>query len=87
MASGLPTVASRVGGMPELVADGETGLLVPPDDAGALADALVRLLDDPPLAARFGAAARARAEERFSWDAVAERALELYRPLIDRAAA
>ena len=87
MASGLPTVASRVGGMPELVVDGETGLLVPPDDAGALADALVRLLEDPPLAIRLGAAGRARGERQFSWDAVAERALDLYRPLIDRPAA
>ena len=84
MASGLPTVATRVGGMPELVVDGETGLLVPPDDAGALADALVRLLEDPALASRLGAGGRARAVERFSWDAVAERALSLYQPLIDR---
>jgi len=87
MASGLPTVASRVGGMPELVVDGEAGLLVPPDDPDALADALVRVLEDPALAARLGAGGRARAVARFSWDAVAERALSLYLPLIDGAAA
>ena len=84
MASGLPTVATRVGGMPEVVADGETGLLVPPDDPDALADALVRLLADPLVAERLGAAGRARAVDRFSWDAAAERTLELYRPLLDR---
>ena len=84
MASGLPTVATRVGGMPEVVADGETGLLVPPDDPPALADALVRLLADPPLADRLGAAGRARAVAHFSWDAAAERTLELFRPLLGR---
>ncbi len=84
MASGLPTVATRIGGMPELLVDGETGLLVAPDDAAALADALVRLLTDPALASRLGAGGRARAVERFSWDVVAERALSLYLPLIDR---
>jgi glycosyltransferase involved in cell wall biosynthesis len=61
-----PVVASRVGGIPEVVVDGETGLLVPPDDPAALADALNRLLGDPGLRAKLGAAARLRATERFS---------------------
>jgi glycosyltransferase involved in cell wall biosynthesis len=60
-----PVVASRVGGIPEIVADGETGLLVPPGDPPALAEALNRLLADPTLRAKLGAAARARALERF----------------------
>ncbi|MGZ8693912.1 MAG: glycosyltransferase family 4 protein [Gaiellaceae bacterium] len=82
MACGLPTVATRVGGMPELLVDGETGLLVPPADADALAEALVRLLEDAPLAERLGAAGRARAVEGFSWDVVAEQTLALLRPLL-----
>ncbi len=65
MAAGLPVVASAVGGIPEVVVDEETGLLVPPDDAGALATALGRLLSDPKLRRRLGEAGRRRAEERF----------------------
>lgn len=61
-----PVVASRVGGIPEVVVDGETGLLVAPDDAHALAGAVIRLLGDPGLRARLGAAARQRALSRFS---------------------
>jgi glycosyltransferase involved in cell wall biosynthesis len=85
MASGLPTVATRVGGMPELVVHGVTGLLVPPADADALADALARLLEDAPQAERLGAAGRVRAVERFSWDVIAEQTLALFRPLLDGA--
>jgi glycosyltransferase involved in cell wall biosynthesis len=59
---GRGVVGSRVGGIPDIVADGQTGLLVPPGDARALADALVRVLTDPALAERFGAAARAAVE-------------------------
>jgi glycosyltransferase involved in cell wall biosynthesis len=66
MAHGKPVVASAVGGLLDLVADGETGLLVPPGEVGALRDALRRLLDDPRLRRRFGAAARQRAAERLS---------------------
>jgi glycosyltransferase involved in cell wall biosynthesis len=61
-----PVVASRVGGIPEVVIDGETGLLVAPDDPAALAEALTRLLGDPGLRAKLGAAGRLRATERFS---------------------
>jgi len=63
-----PVVATRVGGIPEVVVDGETGFLVPPDDPAALAEAINRLLDDPGLRAKLGAAARLRATERFSAD-------------------
>ena len=66
MLAGKPVVAARVGGLPEVVADGETGLLVPPGDPEALAAALERLLADPGLAQRLGEAGRARAAERFS---------------------
>jgi len=63
---GLPTVATRVGGIPEVIEDGVTGLLVPPDDPDALAAALLRLIDDPALRARYGQAAKARVQALFS---------------------
>src|SRR5207302_3174969 len=61
MAAGLPVVACRSAAVPEVVADGETGVLVPPLDPGALAAALARLADDAPLRRRLGAAGRRRA--------------------------
>ena len=78
MARGKPVVAGAVGGTPELVADGETGLLVPPRDVDALVRALDELLRDPARArtARRGGPARALTE--FSADAAAERVLRLY---------
>ena len=60
MAVGKPVIASRVGGLPEIVADGETGILVPPADPQALRAAISRLIDDPALAASMGAAGRER---------------------------
>ncbi|HEY7530522.1 MAG TPA: glycosyltransferase family 4 protein, partial [Gemmatimonadota bacterium] len=65
MAAGRPVVAGDVGGLPEIVAEGETGFLVDPEDPAALAAALARLLADPALARRMGEAARARAEREF----------------------
>ncbi|HEX6198806.1 MAG TPA: glycosyltransferase, partial [Thermoanaerobaculia bacterium] len=65
MAAGRPVVASRLSGIPELVADGETGLLVPPGDAGAVAAAVARLLEEPGLGARLGEAGRRRVAEEF----------------------
>jgi glycosyltransferase involved in cell wall biosynthesis len=78
MAQGKPVVATAVGGTPELVLDGVTGLLVPPGDARALADALGALLADPARARRLGEAGRERVLREFSADAAAERVLELY---------
>jgi glycosyltransferase involved in cell wall biosynthesis len=66
MAAGLPLVATRVGGIPEAVVDGETGLLVPPGDSVALATAIRRMSDDQALRAHVVAAARRLVEERFS---------------------
>src|SRR5712691_4797457 len=65
MATGLPVVASRISGIPELVDDGRSGLLVPPGDAEALAAAIRRLHDDPALRERLGAAARERIQAGF----------------------
>lgn len=70
MASGLPVVACAVGGIPEMVVDGQTGLLVERDDPGALADAILRLLGDPAKARAMGRAGRERIEEKFSWERI-----------------
>jgi glycosyltransferase involved in cell wall biosynthesis len=78
MASATPVVASRVGGVPEVVRDGETGFLVPPGDVQALRDALERVLGDPELATRLGVRAREDARNRFTWDQVARRCLDAY---------
>ncbi len=77
MAQGLPIVASRVGGIPELIAHERTGLLVPPGDPAALAAALARLAGDPGLRARLGAAARAAAAV-YTPEAMAAAYLDLY---------
>jgi glycosyltransferase involved in cell wall biosynthesis len=78
MACGTPVVCSDIGGMPELVADGETGLVVPPGHAAALGLAVESILDDLRLARRFGEAGRQRVLERFTWDGVAQRCLDAY---------
>jgi glycogen(starch) synthase len=66
--AGRPVVASRMGGLPEIVDDGRSGLLVPPDDAAALAAAMLTVLGDRELAVRMGTAGRARAERDFALD-------------------
>jgi glycosyltransferase involved in cell wall biosynthesis len=78
MASGRPVVASNVDGIPDAVLDGETGLLVPPEDADALAAAIERLVGDPALADRLGAAGLQRARTAFSWPSIAERYLAVF---------
>lgn len=84
MSCGTPLVATRAGAIPEVVGDREeAALLVPPRDAGALAQALLRLLDDPELAAKIGAGGRARATERYSWSAVAKATADRYQAAID----
>lgn len=78
MAAELPVVASRVGGVPELVADGENGFLVPPRDPDELAAALGRLVEDRDLRRRLGAVGRVRAETRFNLNSFRRAHLELY---------
>jgi glycosyltransferase involved in cell wall biosynthesis len=78
MAHGRPVVASAVGGLLDLVVDGETGLLVPPGDVGALRAALDRLLADPDLRRRLGEAGRERIRDHFSWDTVTRATIALY---------
>jgi glycosyltransferase involved in cell wall biosynthesis len=84
MAAGRPVVATRVGGNPEVVVDGETGLLVPPRDAPALAEAMLRLLRDRELARRFGDAAKRRVESHFTLEQMVGRMQELYDQLLAR---
>ncbi len=76
MSFGLPAIGSRVEAIPEIIAHGETGLLVPPGDPAALADGLSALLADPARARRMGAAGRARVAARFSWRRAAACMLE-----------
>ena len=78
MAYGRPVVASAVGGLLDLVVDGETGVLVPPRDVGALRAALERLLRDRPLRHRLGEAARERIRGHFAWPAVTDATLATY---------
>jgi len=78
MACAKPVVATTAGGMPEVVMDGETGLLVPPRDHEAMASALVRLLRDRPLRVRMGEAGEARVRARFSSDRMVQDTLEVY---------
>ncbi len=81
-----PVVASRVGGLAEVVADRETGLLVDKENPAALARALARLLEDPGTAERMGQAARRRAQELFGLDGVVDAYAGLYQRLAEEAA-
>ncbi len=85
MAARLPLVATRVGGIPELIEDGKTGYLVPSKDDRALAQAILSFLDDPEKMRRAGLAGRARLEERFSQSAMVCKTEALYRDLIQSA--
>ena len=79
MGAARPIVASRVAGIPEVIVDGEHGLLTPERDSDALAAAITHLLDDRALARRLGAAARRRVLDELTWDATAERFERVYR--------
>jgi len=99
MAVGLPVVGTATGGIPEVVDDGVTGVLVPIDQVqdgtgtpvdpdrfvADLATALADVVGDPTRAAEWGVAARRRVEDHFSWDAIGERTLAVYRSVLDRA--
>ncbi len=84
MASGLPIVGTKVGGIPEIVEHGISGLLSPPDDAGTLAENLARLAADRNLRLAMGSEARRIAETRFSWQQIAGRFVEVYHSVMDR---
>ncbi|MBN9518381.1 glycosyltransferase family 4 protein [bacterium] len=80
--AGVPVASSAVGGLPAVVADGETGLLFPPGDAAAAAAAIGRLLADPVLAGQIGRAGRRAVEERYTLDRMAATYEDLYRELL-----
>jgi sugar transferase (PEP-CTERM/EpsH1 system associated) len=84
MASGLPVIATDVGGNPELVQPGVTGTLVPVGDAEALAEAVLALLDDPARRAQYGAAARERIAREFDWNRTVQAYLGVYDALLGR---
>jgi glycosyltransferase involved in cell wall biosynthesis len=83
MAASKPVVGTRVSGVPEVVADGETGILVPPRDPEALAAAMIRLLDDPAECRRLGRNGYQRVRERFSAARMVEDTLQVYREALD----
>ena len=83
-AAARAVVGSRIPGMSEVVLDGHTGVLVPPDDARALSCALDDLLGDPERLSRLGAAGRRHAIANYSLDACVQRHLELYETVLDR---
>jgi sugar transferase (PEP-CTERM/EpsH1 system associated) len=85
MAVGLPVVATGVGGTPEAVVDGETGLLVPPRDPGGLARAITRLLRDPELRRKMGQAGRRWVEQHFSVERMVRQTERLYEELLSGA--
>lgn len=81
MAAGLVCVVTPVGGIPEVIVDGENGLLVPPRDSTALAQALRMALDEPELARMLGSRARSTVEKRYAVERVADRVDELYKQI------
>ncbi|MCB2205489.1 glycosyltransferase family 4 protein [bacterium] len=82
MASGLPLVGTRVGGIPEIIEDGESGILVDPRSPEQLAEQFVRLLQDDALRQRLGEGARSRVEQVFAWPEIARRTVDVYEKAI-----
>jgi len=77
MAAGVPVVATRIAGIPELVDNGECGLLVPPGDVASLVDAIEALLDDPALRSRFAVAGREKVDREFNLLTESERLCQI----------
>ncbi|HME99622.1 MAG TPA: glycosyltransferase, partial [Terriglobia bacterium] len=84
MAAGIPVVATRVGGNPELVEDGRTGFLVPAENSEEIADAICRLLDQPEMAHGFGERARRRVADEFAIDRMLSKTEALYLRLLEQ---
>jgi glycosyltransferase involved in cell wall biosynthesis len=80
---GTPVVASRVGGLPEIIRDGEDGLLVPPGNAQALANAVIRLLLDPELQQRMRTAMAQRCQDDLNWSRIAATTMDVYRKTLE----
>ena len=84
MQYGLPVVASDVGGIPDVVVSGETGILVPEKNSQALADAFQKLESDPEMEAALLKGAENRIAEYFNWNRIAEKQIAVYRRLLSR---
>lgn len=82
MAAGLPVVSTKAGAIPEVVKDGDTGILVPPNNPQKLADAVNSLLDNPKRMRRMGMNGRERVKKLFTWDKVAENVIEFYNRIL-----
>ena len=82
MACAKPVVATNAGGVPEIVKDGETGILVPPKDSSAMAEAIITLLQDKERARRMGLAGRERVEKMFDIKENARKTEEIYKNLL-----
>lgn len=83
MSCGKPVIAFRVASLPEMVADGETGFLAPPNDRAAFVAKVLALLRDPDLAARFGAAAAERVDRHFRWEGTVRQVHKVYQEVLD----
>ncbi len=83
MAQGRPVVSTSVGGIPEVVEDGKSGLLVPPRDAPALARAIRTLLEDPALAGRMGEFGRTVTVPKFTWEGVVSQLSRIYADVLN----
>jgi glycosyltransferase involved in cell wall biosynthesis len=82
MACEVPVIAFAAGALPELVADGETGLLTPPGDVPALAAAIKRLVNDNELRLKMAKQARKRVQHKFTWEQAARQVLEVYQEVM-----
>jgi len=82
MASGVPVIGSNIGGIPDIIKNNVNGLLVPPGDSKALAMAIIMILQDPDLAERLRKAGLETVKERFSWDAITEQFIDIYRNIL-----
>ena len=84
MVLGKPVIATKVGGIVDVVRDGETGILIPPRDSGALAKAIITILKDERLARRMGEAGKRRIDERFTAQTMVEKISQVYEELIEK---
>lgn len=83
-ASGLPVIATEVGEVPQVVSDGETGVLIKPKDVDGLVEAMGKVIDNPSLARKMGEAGRKRMEKKYSWEIICDKLERAYQDVIDK---
>ncbi|HOJ97885.1 MAG TPA: glycosyltransferase family 4 protein, partial [Methanospirillum sp.] len=79
---GVPVIGSNIGGIPDIIEDGVNGLLVPPGDPKALADAIIKILNHPQMAEKFIREGLKTVHERFSWDKISDQFIKLYQEVL-----